>query len=107
MTRLTPALAVWISLVAAASASLTPRKDRPPLGPEAPQVLANKLSAPAPQQAGGVGSAPEFAVTERTEILLDGKPCRYEDVPEKARILRMEVAPDKKTVLRIQFRSGK
>jgi hypothetical protein len=107
MTRLTLALAVWISLVAAASASLAPRKDRPPVGPDAPPVLADKLSAPASRQAAGGGLASEYAVTERTEILLDGKPCRYEDVPEQARITKMEVAPDRKTVLRIHFRSGK
>jgi hypothetical protein len=107
MTRLTLVLAAWISLVTAASASLTPRKDRPPLGPEAAQGRMLSLTADRPQEATGAGLAAELAVTERTEILLDGKPCRYEDVPERSSILRMEVAPDRKTVLRIHFRSRK
>ena len=104
MTRLTLVLAVWISLVSAASATLTPRKERPPLGPDPlPRVQAPKLSA----EAAGYGAAPEFRVTEQTEVLLDGKACRYQDVPEQATILRMEVAPDRKTVLGIHFRTGK
>jgi hypothetical protein len=43
-------------------------------------------------------------VTDRTEILLDGKPCKYEAIPATASIVRMEVAADKKTVLKIHFR---
>ncbi len=98
MTRLTLALAVCISLASVASASLTPRKERPPLGPEVARVQAPRLSA---------GAGPEFKVTEQTEILLDGKACQFRDVPDQAAILRMEVAPDGKTVLRIHFRSRK
>jgi hypothetical protein len=50
---------------------------------------------------------PEFAVTKQTEILLNGQPCEYARVPSQARIEHMEVAADKKTVLRIEFRVGK
>jgi hypothetical protein len=103
MTRLTLVLAAWISLISAAPASLTPRKDRPPLSPDAPRVQAPRLSA----EPVGRGTASEFLVTEQTEVLLDGKACRYRDVPSRATILRMEVAPDGKTVLRILFRAGK
>jgi hypothetical protein len=49
----------------------------------------------------------EFVLTKETEVLLDGKPCKYEDIPANASILKMEVAADRKTVLRVQFRSGK
>ena len=107
MTRLTLVLATWISLVSAASASLTPHRDRLPLAPEVPQVRAPKLATDTAGQTARYGAAPEFRVTEWTEILLDGKACRYENVPGNATILRMEVAPDRKTVLKIHFRSGK
>ena len=103
MTRLTLALAAWIGLVSVASASLTPRNERPPLEPRVPRAQAPKVAA----EAAEYKAAPEFKVTEQTEILLDGKACRYEDVPQQATVLRMEVAPDRKTVLRIHFRTGK
>ncbi len=107
MTRLTLALAAWISLVSVAPASLTPRKDRSPPDPSVPRLRPPDLAAQAPRQVAGPATAPEFVVTEQTEVLLDGQPCRYEDVPARARIVRMEVAPDRKTVLRIHFRVGK
>jgi hypothetical protein len=107
MTRLTLALAVCISLVSVASASLTPRKEHPSLGAGGPGGTTPKLSTDALGDAAGHGTASEFKVTERTEILLDGKACRYRDVPEQATILRMEVAADGKTVLKIHFRTKK
>jgi hypothetical protein len=103
MTRLTLALAAWIGLVSVASASLTPRNERPPLEPRLPRVQAPKAAA----ETAGNKTAPEYKVTEQTEILLDGKACPYQDVPQQATVLKMEVAPDGKTVLRIHFRTGK
>jgi len=107
MTRLTFALAAWVSLISLASASLTPRKDRPALGNDAPQLPVAKLAVETRDQAAGRGNPSEFVLTEQTEILLNGKPCRYEEVPEGAMILRMEVAPDRKTALKILFRTRK
>jgi len=103
MTRLTLALAACISLASTASASLTPPRQRSLFGPEVSRAQALKLSG----EAVGSRTASEFKVTERTEVLLDGKACRYADVPEQATILRMEVTPDGKIVLRLYFRSGK
>jgi hypothetical protein len=48
-----------------------------------------------------------FVVTEQTEVLLNGKPCKYEEVAGHACIVWMEVAADKKTVLKVHFRVGK
>ena len=73
-------------------------------------VLPLRALAPpslAPGRVAGPATASEFVVTEQTEVLLDGKACRYADVPARATVLRMEVAPDGKTVLRIQFRTGR
>jgi hypothetical protein len=107
MTRLILALAAWISLVSVASASLSPRKE--PLLPRntLPQAPAAKPAAGGPEQVAGQETRSEFVVTDRTEVLLDGRPCRYEEVPGNARVVRMEVAADKKTVLTIHLRTGK
>jgi|SRR6516225_1914135 hypothetical protein len=102
MTRLTIALAVCLGVASLAPASLAPHRERT-LAPQLPAGRAPRLSTDL--AAPGTGS--EFQVTDGTEILLDGQACRYEDVPEHATILRMEVAPDGKTVLRIYFRRTK
>jgi hypothetical protein len=104
MTRLALTLVAWMSLAAVAPASLSPRKERTTFDAEpTPRVP----SAPRSAQATRPADPSEYVVTKRTEVLLDGQPCHFEDVPERASILRMEVAPDGKTVLRVFFRSQK
>ena len=107
MTRLTLALAAWMALVSLAPASLTPRKQRQPADAGVLPLRALAPPSLAPGRVAGPATASEFVVTEQTEVLLDGKACRYADVPARATVLRMEVAPDGKTVLRIQFRTGR
>lgn len=115
MTRLTLALAIWISFVSGLSASLAPRKERPlepgKNFPRLPRLVsrapAPQLAAPAPEHVGPDALPSEFVLTKRTEILLNGKPCRYEEIPDDARIVGMKVAEDRKTVLSIHFRTGK
>jgi len=103
MIRLTLTLAVWISLVSAVGASLTPRKPSSPLQREVHRALASRLAVRAPHYAVQREAQPEFVVTEQTEVLLNGKPCPYAQVPGHATIERMEVAEDKKTVLKVYF----
>jgi hypothetical protein len=140
MTRLTVALAAWMSVVAVGSASLTPRKGSRLVDDDGPQVRASALSARAlkqvtarpadlagsgvPRLARGVpaagsarsvrpanplrpGAKAEFVLTNQTEVLLNGKPCKYEQVPGGASIILMEVAEDNKTVLKVYFRTQK
>jgi hypothetical protein len=107
MTRLMLALAAWMGLVAVAAASLTPRKDFPPPGREAPPAQAGRLSAEVLRQVAGLRPNLEFQLTPQTEVLLDGKPCPFSAVPADARIVSLEVAADKKTVLKVHFRSGR
>src|SRR5262249_27638537 len=107
MTRLILMLAAWMGLVSVGWASLTPPKKLPPFGKELPQIPASKLWAQALEQEAERRAESEFIVTHRTEVLLNGKPCRYEEVPGHARIVSMEVAADKKTVLKIHFRTRK
>jgi hypothetical protein len=109
MFRLTLVLAVWMSLVAVASASLTPRKEALPFGPAAPSTSASKLLAPAAQPAARheANANADYILTDQTEVLLNDKPCKYAEVPAHARIVQMEVAADNKTVLKVHFRTGK
>ena len=46
-------------------------------------------------------------MTDETEVLLNGTACQYKDVPDHATIVRMEVGLDRKTVLRVYFRTRK
>jgi hypothetical protein len=48
----------------------------------------------------------DFRITEKTEVLLDGRPCRYEQVPDGAVIVLLEtVSNESKEIARIHFRS--
>jgi hypothetical protein len=107
MTRLTLALTAWMSLVSVVSAALTPRKEPPTVGNEVGQAKAAKIATEAREQAAGRVTNSEFVLTDQTEVLLNGKPCRYEKVPGDASIVQMELAADNKTVLKIHFRSRK
>jgi hypothetical protein len=74
---------------------------------EVPTEQASRLSALAREQAAGPESRSEFVMTDQTEVLLNGKPCKYAEVPGHASIVRMELAADNKTVLKVHFRTGK
>jgi hypothetical protein len=84
MTRLTMALAVWMSLVSGASASVALRKEAPALGTAAWQSRTSKLAAEVREQQTGRGAKSELVVTDQTEIRLNGKPCKYADIPDSA-----------------------
>jgi hypothetical protein len=107
MARLTLALAAWICLVTVGSAALTPRKDLLTSDRELPRTAVARAASAAPVQAAAQSAKSEFKVTDRTEVLLNGQPCRYEEVPAAATIVLMEVATDRQTVLRIHFRTRK
>jgi hypothetical protein len=47
----------------------------------------------------------QYQITDQTEVILDGRSCRYAEVPAGAGIIKMEVAGDGTTVLKIHFRS--
>jgi hypothetical protein len=49
----------------------------------------------------------EYQVTKQTIVLLDGKSCQYDDVPDEAEIVLLELAPDGRTIVRIHFESKK
>jgi hypothetical protein len=107
MTRLTLVLIAWMTLISAAPASLTPRKELPPPPTELPRTELPRLPAKAAEGPTQPRRKTEYVLTERTEVLVNGQPCRYADVPANATIVRMELAADEKTVLRIHFRVRK
>ncbi len=50
----------------------------------------------------------EFHLSTTTEVLLDGRPCRYEEVPDGATILLLETATNEsKDILKIHFQTPK
>ena len=104
MTRLVIALAVWMTVAPLLSASLAPRKQPSVLGTDIPSQRASTPVVAAAEQAAAPSNS-EYVLTEETEILLNGKTCKYENVPSHASIQRMEVAADRKTVLRVYFRA--
>jgi hypothetical protein len=107
MIRLTLTLAVWMVLVPVASASVTPRSERPAYDNPALRNLAVKPRGEVLRSLPAKETTQDFTLTEQTEVLLDGKPCRFQDLPAQATIVGMEVAADRKTVLKVRFRSGK
>jgi hypothetical protein len=106
MIRLALTLATLVGIVPVASATVSPRAEPAPFGEAQRPALACNLL---PEVLARLDERPDvksqFIVTRDTEVLLDLEPCRYEKVPENAIIARMEVGADKRTVLRIYFRS--
>lgn len=105
MIRLALALAVWVGFVTAVPATVAVRKDGPLFEKELPNFQAAKVPAAALAVVAERSQGADYVVTEETEVLLNGKPCRYNEVPNSATILRMELGPDNKTVLKIHFRT--
>jgi hypothetical protein len=70
-------------------------------------VFPAKAAAPTKVQAeltSPSSTAQRLVITRQSDVRLDGRPCRYEQVPANAVITFAEVGPDRQTVLRIHFR---
>jgi hypothetical protein len=107
MTRLAVALFIFLCLLPPASATLAPRREPTTFAKDLPAAH-NQQPSQGPVQAAATGGQDgEFAITDETEVLLNGRACRYRDVPGNAHIVNMEVAPDRKTVLKVHFRTGR
>jgi hypothetical protein len=102
MTRLALVLALTFTCLPAASASLAPpSRERTRTGSQ--ELLRQAAQSPRP-------AAPEqkdFVITSKTEVMLDGRACRYEDVPAHATVTVLEVAADRRTLMRIHFTTKK
>lgn len=99
MIRLMTGFAIFVCLLSAASASPSMRKVTAPLLVAEKSVSQRSITMPA--------WSSDFQMLDNTDILLDGKPCKYVQVPASATIHTLEVAADRKTILKIHFRSQK
>ena len=99
MIRPTTALVVLLGAVAAASATPAPTRREPPAfwSRVSPDLVARVFPAE---------EKPQYHMTDQTEVKLDGKVCPYEQVPDDASIILLEVGSDH-AILRIHFQSKK
>lgn len=97
MIRLCLALVVVGALGTPGYASLTSREARRLPVPVDVEMKRQVVSEP----------QPAYQITADTEVLLDGRACRYDQVPQGSVITNLEVTADKKHIFRIHFRSGK
>jgi hypothetical protein len=105
-TRLLLTLAITIGFVPAVLGAVSLKKDRSVLDPESTDVAA-RLSSLNLSQAAGPASKSDYVMTDRTEVFVDGQPCAYERVPPQARIVKIDVAANQRTVLKIYFKTQK
>jgi hypothetical protein len=97
MNRWMLVVAVSLGSLNTATASLS-RKDQPNLRKSLPTKSLDSLNlTPNPD---------DYRVTANTEVLLDGKPCRYEEVPNGVTIILMEiVSNENKEILKLHFKT--
>jgi len=101
MRRLLIACVVLFLSISTAAAALLPRKEPPPSWTK---LSPDRLKQAVPRED---TKEPEWEISDATEVQLDGKACKFEDVPKGAEITLLEVASDKKAILKIHFRSKK
>jgi hypothetical protein len=92
---------VWCLAPALAGASTG--KEAP--GREPKKGTESRKAEPKPEKP--QEEAEEYVLTEKSEIKFNGRPCKFEQVPDKATIVLLEVAEDGKTILRIHFEKKK
>lgn len=98
MARLTTALAVLFLALSPAFGTVAPRKGDPDVRRD---LLSQCEKADPPRQ------DVRLVLTDKTEIRLDGRACKLQDIPRGADVIQVDVAADRKTILRIHFRSKK
>jgi hypothetical protein len=104
MTRTLLGILALLAFISPVEATLSPRNHPAhltsrPLPVPVQAVLASSRAAPESAADG------ELLVTEETEIYLDGRRCRYAEVPDTAVIKQVELDADAKKALIIRFRS--
>ena len=100
MNRLTLVLGAFFLFLSVAHATLTPSKQRS-IG-DGVRPLAPKVEPNTPAEDDG-----KLVISDTTEVMLDGKECKLEEVPKTAEVVLLEVGKDKKAVMKIHFRTKK
>lgn len=109
MVRLTVGFAVWLVVASVGMAGVASHlKSAPTLGDRPTDSLARLVQEPTPSANRTQPARKDsFVITEQTEVQVDGKPCRYGEVPAGAAIVLLEVAADGRTVMKVHFRTTK
>jgi hypothetical protein len=90
-------LIICLALVSSARATLSP-VHRSSLHEREPRALVSSLPA-------RIGDSP-YRVTEQTEVKLNGRTCKFHEVPSTAKIILMEIDSDvSRNILRIHFQN--
>ena len=93
----------WLSAVALAAASLPALAAASPGNRQATESPPPVRKAP-PDKTAAAGDRDQFDLDRESEVLLDGRPSRYQDIPPDAVIQRMEVTREG-VIVRIHFRT--
>jgi hypothetical protein len=95
MLRWTLVAVISLTCLAPATASLS-RRVRSEARPSLPRLALTPIRPAA--------ASNEYRLTATTEVLLNGRPCRYEDVPDGATIILLEtVSNENREILRVHF----
>jgi hypothetical protein len=105
MLRLILPVACLVCFSPLVTAELSPPKETFGHESRALDALARRQAKPKPAPAKPVEPSSPFTITDTTEVLLDGKPCPFADIPGHASIILIEVGSDKRTILKIHFRT--
>jgi hypothetical protein len=99
--KLTMVLVASFLFLSPAGATLTPQKDR--LISDKARQITPKVESSTPEE----NDDGKLVISDDTEVQLDGKESKLEDVPKTAEVILMELGKDKKSVLKIHFRTKK
>jgi len=93
-------LLTWIILLPSANAMIAPHRDASPWRVKSYHAVVEPIPVLAQDR--------PYQITERTEVLLDGRKCKYREVPSSAEIIEMEIDSDVgRGILRVHFQSCK
>ena len=111
MTRSTMAFAAFLAFLPSAMANMAPRTGvASPAKGVLPTIAKDQsldLDHSAAPAAESRSDKQNLVLTDDTEVQLDDRVCKFADVPGDASVISLAVAADKKTVLKIRFKSKK
>jgi len=104
LKRLTMTWAALLCCLPAATAGTSPRTDPPQPRKELISKYDKEVAPDAPEPP-PKAEKPQYVITDQTEILLDGHACKLKEIPGTAEVTNIELASDKKTILKLHFKS--